>query len=315
MKRTSVLVVAALTMLGLVGAGGAAQSKVPGPNGRIAFARFDPSLGDTVTFTMNPDGSHLRRLFPGASGNPRWSPDGSNVTVGARCVNGAENCAATIVDPDTGTFRQLKFPDPTLETFCSVWSADARRLACESHGISDPSRNGIYTIRTSDVRGLKRITSNPGGGDSPIDYSPDGKRLVFSRVDPNRPARANSALFVVNLDGSGVRRITPWGFSDDDGSWSPDGTRILFGTRGSLYTVHPDGSGLVRIDLATSGYLNAFDAGWSPDGAKIIFSLFTAASGQVDLYIANTDGGDLHQVTNDSPPEEKADWGPHPIVP
>src|SRR5215212_2044433 len=189
-------------------------------------------------------------------GHPRWrgrshtrkGPAGAQcrsrqVSVFAACTDGEENCAATIVDPDTGTFRQFKFPDPTLETPCGGgWSPDGTRILCEGFGVTDPSRNGIYTIRVADGRGLRRITSNPGGDDIPGDYSPDGKRLVFNRIDPSRPANANVALFVVDVDGSRLRRITPWGlpFWEDAGRWSPDGDTILLDDRKSLFVVHPD---------------------------------------------------------------------------
>jgi dipeptidyl aminopeptidase/acylaminoacyl peptidase len=128
-----------------------ADAKVPGPNGRIAFARFDPALGGTVTYTANPDGSRVQQLFThGHSEGPRWSPDGSEVSISTACTDGEEDCAATIVDPGTGTFRQFKWPDPTLETNCGKWAPDGRRLACESFGVTDPERNGIYSIRSSD---------------------------------------------------------------------------------------------------------------------------------------------------------------------
>jgi Tol biopolymer transport system component len=71
-----------------------------------------------------------------------------------------------------------------------------------------------------------------------------------SATSPTRPSNANVALFVVNVDGSGLRRITPWGFSDDDGSWSPDGTKIAFEHFGALYMVHPNGTGLTKVRLA-----------------------------------------------------------------
>jgi Tol biopolymer transport system component len=57
-----------------------AQAKVPGPNGRIAFSRYVQD-DNTVTYTVNPDGSHMQQLFPGFSGGPRWSPDGSQVSL------------------------------------------------------------------------------------------------------------------------------------------------------------------------------------------------------------------------------------------
>jgi hypothetical protein len=67
-----------------------AQAKAPGPNGQIVFSRFDPALGDMVTYAVNPDGSHQQQLFPGASEFPRWSPDGSQVSLLARCSDGEE---------------------------------------------------------------------------------------------------------------------------------------------------------------------------------------------------------------------------------
>ena len=88
--------------------------------------------------------------------------------------------------------------------------------------------NGIYTIRSSDGGGLTRLTNAAVGmHDTPIDYSPDGRQIVFGRHTDNG-CTDHSANFVVIVDGSGLRRITPWGFCDDDGSWSPDGSLIAF---------------------------------------------------------------------------------------
>ncbi len=268
-----------------------------------------------MTYTVNPDGSHEQQLFPRGAENPHWSPDGSEVSIFC-CGDGM---AAHIVDPDTGSFRELAPPDPTLEVHCGPWSADGTRLACESFGVTDPSRNGVYAIRSSDGGGLTRITSNPDGADIPGDYSPDGKQLLFGRMDPTRPAKANVALFVVNLDGTGLLRITPWGLAGYCfcGSWSPDGTTILFGGRGSLYVVHPDGTGLAKIPLATGGFSRAFDPGWSPDGTKIAFGLFTTTSSgteQEGIYTANADGSNVQQVTSSPTFDVTPDWGPHPLA-
>jgi Tol biopolymer transport system component len=224
------------------------------------------------------------------------------------------------VDPDTGRFRQFKWPDPTLETPCGDgWSPDGTRLLCGGFGVTDPSRNGIYTIRVADGRGLRRITSNPGGEDIPGDYAPDGKRLVFNRIDPSRPAKANVALFVVNVDGSDLRRITPWGlpFWEDGGRWSPDGTTIVFDNRKSLFVVRPDGSGLAKIPLVTHSFSRLQNPNWSPDGTKIVVSLFTRTSPgteQAGIYTANADGSNIQRVTNSPTFDRDGDWGPHPLA-
>jgi hypothetical protein len=61
------------------------------------------------------------------------------------------------------------------------------------------------------------------------------------------------------------------------------------------------------------------DASWSPDGKKIVLSLFTAATGQVNIYTVNADGTGLFQVTHgvSTVPGEgdiQANWGTHPLI-
>ncbi len=248
------------------------------------------------------------------------------MSIATACTDGTETCAATIVDPDSGTFRQLKWPDPTLETNCGIWSADGRRLACESFGVTDPSRNGIYTIRSSDGGGLTRITSDPGGDDNPGDYSPDGKRMVFVRSNDSGPV----GLFVVKLNGGGLRRITPPGFVTDgeqNPSWSPSGNHILFSARTdpdhrlAIWVVNADGSGLHQLPISPAcggafsdpKSISCFQPGWSPDGTKIVFTRISANGTQENVCTVNADGSGLSQVTT-SGGASQADWGPHPLA-
>jgi Tol biopolymer transport system component len=308
------------------------EAKPSGPNGRIAFAVFDPASEGTVTYTANPDGSHVKPLFSGGpSGEPRWSPDGSRIAILAACTDGQENCAATIVTPDTGAVRQLKMTDPTLFTACLQWSPDSKRLACGGFGEPDSSRNGIYTIRSSDGGGLARMTSNPGGEDVPGDYSPNGKRFVFARFDENGDP---IGLYVVKTNGSHLRPITPPGtIVSSPGDWSPQGNAIVFARRvnadkrNSLWVVHSDGSGLHEIRLRAQPVCGGpisdpasracIHPRWSPDGKKIIFSIVTeTATDEVEnIYTVNADGTGLTQVTSRGRTDGTPDWGTHPLIP
>jgi Tol biopolymer transport system component len=322
-RRIALIATAAAAIVFVV-VGGPAQAKVSGPNGLIAFSRFDPDADDNFTYTMNPDGSNLEPLFPGfTSGGPHWSPDGTEVAVvsgfGAPCP---PTCTANtvIANPDTGDYRVLASQGfPAVSTFCSLWSPDATHFACEGGNDFDPTVSGVYTIRSSDGGGLTRITTAPPDGtrDLPIDYSPDGHQIVFGRTDIDHECTSKSALYVVNVNGTGLHKITPAGFCDDDGSWSPDGSQIAFEHRGSLFVVHPDGTGLAKIPLAVGSRSFAGDFSWSPDGTKISFLLVTQTgprSFQEGIGTANADGSDVQQVTTSPTFDHQSDWGSHALI-
>jgi len=216
-------------------------------------------------------------------------------------------------NPDGSGFTLLDNPDPSLNLPCWAWSSRGR-LACEGWDDVHPNRTpGVFTVRSSDGGGLVRVTANPyGGHDVPADYSPDGTRIVFGR---DNPSLQQTALFVVNVNGSGLHQVSGWLPGDDFGgaSWSPDGQWILTGNnQGGLYVVHPDGSGRHPIQLHTGpGRSFAFEPGWSPDGKRIVFALYLASTDQEDLFTARADGTDLRQVTNTPDNEDFADWGTH----
>jgi Tol biopolymer transport system component len=225
-----------------------------------------------------------------------------------------------IIDPTDGTWHSLApVGMPQVGTFCSLWSPDGTTFACEGGNDSDTSVNGIYTIRSSDGGGLTRITDAGGMADVPIAWSPDGTQIVFGRLDFGSCSK-RSAIYVVNVDGTGLHRITPWGFCDNHGDWSPDGRWIVFEKpAGSIFVVHPDGTGLAKVPLATSGRAFAEDISWSPDGTRFVMLLFAQTGNgssdyQEGIATARTDGSNVRFVTV-SPTfgfDHEADWGRSP---
>ena len=322
MRRLILGALASLAALATMSATPAAAN-APQPNGQILFARFDPLLDNTVLYTVNPDGTHEQQVLALPVQCPHWSPDGTRIVTCGFPPNGA----TAIINPDDGSYRVLPMPDPdNLFTACPVMSPDASRLACESFGETDPSLNGIYTIRTSDGTGLTRMTSNPGGDDLPGDYSPNGKRFVFARFDGNEDP---VGLYVVKVNDGRLRQITPPGtIVTSPGDWSPQGNAIVFSRRvsadrrNSLWVVHSDGSGLheIHVDgqrtcggpISDPSSRGCFNPRWSPDGTKIVFNIFTNATGE-NVYTANADGNGLTQITRGGE-DEAPDWGTHPLT-
>jgi Tol biopolymer transport system component len=325
-----ILAIAASAALVVTALAAPAGAKVPGPNGEILFGRFSPALGDTVLYTVNPDGTHLQQVLPHAVECPHWSPDGRLI---ATCGL-PDGSSTVIINPDTRSSRELFPSDLSLHLACAVWSPDSARLACgQFDQATDPSQDGMYTIRSSDGGGLQQVTSNPGGGDEACDYSPDGAHIAFLRMTPD----GSEALDTVNVDTGAVQQLAPAGTTLTDfecGSWSPRGNQILFaaraaaGQRFSIWEVNSDGTGLHQVPItpACGGAVtdptsrSCHEPGWSPDGTKIVFDIFVPATGKRSIYTVNADGSGLFQVTHGSSAapgegDQFPDWGPHPTTP
>src|SRR5262249_43702264 len=138
------------------------------------------------------------------------------------------------VKPDGSEFNQLVPPNPPGTSSdgidCWVWSLDQTRILCAFPSGPQP---GSFSIGSSDGGDPVRLTTNPyGGQDLPTDISPDGKRFVFLRFrQPNIDPTQQVAVFVANMDGTGIRQITPYGLAHahefTSAQWSPDGLDII----------------------------------------------------------------------------------------
>jgi TolB protein len=330
--RKSVLTInciASLLVLLLVSAM-PAYATFPGRNGRITFARFVPAANGTAIFSIRPDGSGEQQLTFDASGHSsifsNWSPDGSRITFDSDRFGNATDFGDVDIltmKADGSDIVQLT----SHEGFHGepVYSPDGQKIAFETDlGALHPLQ-GIYLINASDGSGLQRVTFAPKGGfDVEPHFSPDGKRIVFTFAtgcDPTQGSRRHtgclSAVEIVNVDGSGRTRITPWGLTTAATDWSPDGTRILFtvraGTLGNtpsdIYVATTDGK--MRVNLTNNPPISvpcpvfSSRGKFSPDGTKIVFTQVTCDGG--GLWIMNADGTGKHPLTSNF--EDIADWG------
>jgi TolB protein len=158
---------------------------------------------------------------------------------------------------------------------------------------------------------VRRLTKHAQGhnADWEVQWSPSADRLVFQRFSDHR--RGSSAIFTLRLDGTGLRRITPWGEAQYP-DWSPDGRWIVFShgidAPGDLWMVRPNGTDRHTIN-------DASDIGWisgsfSPDGTMLVWS--HAPTGTPDVYVMDGDGSNIQNLTQSPDWESGPDWGPMP---
>ena len=173
---------------------------------------------------------------------------------------------------------------------------------------ADPGKNGriaffanltgsnqIYTINP-DGTDLFRVTDLPPSDDGfayAPDFSPDGKRIVFSY-----PMGGGLELFVINADGTGLTQITHDGTGHAIPRWSHDGTHIVFTTNSELNsaviaTIRADGT---EKKLLTSPFWDSVGAEYTIDDKHIVFS--SQLNGLVAaLWIMDIDGKHQRRLT------------------
>jgi Tol biopolymer transport system component len=278
------------------------------PSGLIVYGDWHQALQRADWYTVRPDGSGVTDLHVRAS-CAAWWPDGSKIwiTNDAARSPGHPLRPATIA-PDGSGLRPLDAtPNPDLNLGCGDVSPDGSRMVLEGFNDRKKSVNGIYTVRAYDGGDLVRLTD---GLDGYPQYAPDGSKVVFFRMRPGVVPDGAGALFVVNVDGTGLRRITPWGDAFLQQSWSPDGVWIAFQKPyGQLFLVHPDGTDLHVVPVALPAGMGVRQPAWSPDGGWIVFG--AEQGSDADLFMVRSDGTNLTRITATTDLVESGpDWAP-----
>lgn len=138
------------------------------------------------------------------------------------------------------TRKATRLTDVPALDFNAAPSPDGKRVAF----ISERDGNMEIYSMNPDGSDPKRLTNHFALDDHPT-WSPDGKQLVFTstRQPAERPGQSWNALYVMNDDGSGLKRLSPPGVTDYSPAWSPGKGHIAFVSAGlGICIMKPDGS-------------------------------------------------------------------------
>lgn len=198
-------------------------------------------------YLMNEDGTNQFRLTNGDANMPCWSPDGKKIAfIGMNKekmkdeiyiidANGENQIIVPTLNLDP-TFGLSWAPDGKKLAFAAK---DMRNKKDMGNKFIN-AQEDIYIINV-DGTNVKRITNTPGDESFP-DWSPDGKEILFNYS----PAHYTYEVWIMNIEGTDRRRLLKNGFIGP-GSWSPDGKKILVALNQDIYVMDREGTNIKRL--------------------------------------------------------------------
>ena len=202
-----------------------------------------------------------------------------------------------IMDSDGANHRYLTSGQATALT--PRYSPDYQQILYLSYLNGNPSIY-VYDLNTNRQR---LITESRNPTFAPR-WSPDGKWILYSMA-----IAGNTDIYKISTAGGGTpQKLTDSSGLDVGGSFSPDGSKIVFESDRSgsqqIYVMNADGSNQRRISFFGG---RAATPEWSPRGDQIAF---THIAGNLRIAVMSPSGGGLRHLT-DSWQDEAPTWAPN----
>jgi Tol biopolymer transport system component len=251
------------------------------PDGQsIAFIRSDGYL-HSVLMLQPLGGGAARQVTPDASDilGFAWSVDGRSLVVASNRLDGELRLWKMPLD---GSQSAALTDGSSSPAFPSINPRQGSVIFTQFHSISNIWKATRAGARELVANGAANIAPRP---------SPDGRRLLFTSN------RAGSwALWISDITGQNAHRLLPKDrFESGNGSWSPDGTRILYEChRGDNNICLTDAAGSKETAL-THGPGSQTNPQWSNDGKSMYFT--SSVSGIKEVYRQPLDSNLAQPVT------------------
>jgi TolB protein len=177
-----------------------------------------------------------------------------------------------------------------------------------ARSVSGPQ--GVWAVNP-DGSELRPIVQNGSVFLDALAVSPDLQKIAVETgpmFEVPGPPITNIDIVVMDADGRNWVNLTDHPAGDINPKWSPDGTRIAFGSyrrgRWEMFVMDADGSGIINLG---PGMVED----WSPDGTRILYSepIFNFVT-TGDLRVMNADGSGRLKIVEDAAPGWGASWSP-----
>jgi TolB protein len=197
------------------------------------------------------------------------------------------------------------------------WAPDGKQITFSISG-EEKADIVVLNMETLEIKNLthQSISTREGVGDITPAWSPDGKHIAFASDRDQQTGVFKLDIYVMNVDGSNIQRMTEEPYSAVNPAWFPDGTKIAFTCDcAAICIINADGSGRTKLIDPTLNFEGGTNPTWSPDGWWIAFE----SNRELDdaIYIMSLDGLRTIRLTNEHDVlfAEEPDWQPQSLSP
>jgi len=170
---------------------------------------------------------------------------------------------------------------------------------------------GGIAVINADGKGEPVFLSAHPTKDSKPAWAPDGSKIAFESLRDDVANLKFMDIYIMNSDGSHLKRITNTDGWYTQPDWSPDGNRLAIASdkeesgNTDLYILNLDTKEMTRITDDPGVDRNP---SWSPDATHLVF--FSNRSGNWDIFTINVETSETTQLTNNPGDDYHPDWSP-----
>jgi hypothetical protein len=292
------------------------------------------SMAGLALWATGPTAPSVAASPPGTSPSPGASP---SQAVASATPSSSPQARGTILYGRGNTLSDVGHLYAIAPDGAAARTLEARDSCCLT--ITPEGGNLVYGVTSADGYRVPASRFLPAGNSFSLFDSPANLNLVpraasskfdvaFEGSDPKDSKR--TGIYVSIDNGGGLiwgtfKRLTtsPGQRYDVPLAFSPDGSTLLFERRasgselGDLYVIHPDGSGLRKLNPASTFVRNddlfGSGASWSPDGKLVAFSGFDpngAGCDSTGIFVINVVDSTSVVIAHPNTCATSARWSP-----
>jgi Tol biopolymer transport system component len=226
----------------------------------------------------------------------RFSPDSKLLYLSVYTDAGAEMWLLPF-PAGSGNPRRIFEKVPWNRPVAASWMPDSQRLVLA--GNPAPATGATLWLADTRNESMTRLLADPDGGQTTPSVSPDGKRLLFSKIATDRD------IVELPLDGSASRTLLATSLPEFAPTWSPTGDQFAYITRrdgaDELWVRSTQGNWdrpvVTGKDFPTLEAL--LSPAFSPDGSRIAYTALLAGGGRRRSLAISPAGGGAPTIVAD----------------